>query len=208
MSTTIQRAAEQERRERLERRARSFYERSPRPHGASLAPSLPQSITIYAVQPGESLLSAFLRGAVLFSGAASALYDKGREKIAGTATTQVNWMTDTIKVALVTNGYSPSLSTHEFLTDLGANTAGTAQTLTTPGNTAGVLSGDNLTWSGGAAPTTGLTVSYLAIYKSTGTAGTSPLLGLIDTATGLPLSTNGGSVSVTWSTGVNKIVKV
>lgn len=206
MSTTVERSRDRELAERLERRARERYQERGRPHGgATLAPS---RIVIHGVRPGESLLSALLRGEPLFSGAASSLYGLGREKIAGTATTQINWMTDTIKVALVISAYSPNLTTHEFLSDIGANIVGTDQTLTTKANALGVLNADNASWTAGAAPATGQTVTYLLLYKSTGTAGTSPLIGLIDTATNLPLSTNGGSVSVTWSTGSNKILKV
>jgi hypothetical protein len=46
------------------------------------------------------------------------------------------------------------------------------------------------------------------IYKDTGTAATSPLIAYIDTATGLPVTPNGGDITVTWDNGSNKIFKL
>ena len=48
----------------------------------------------------------------------------------------------------------------------------------------------------------------IIIYKDTGTEATSPLIAMIDTATGLPITPNGGDIIVTWDNGVNKIFKV
>ena len=48
----------------------------------------------------------------------------------------------------------------------------------------------------------------LVIYKDTGTESTSPLIMYIDTATGLPVTPNGGDITVTWDNGTNKIFKV
>ena len=132
---------------------------------------------------------------------ANALYDKGRQSfLEGT----IAFLTDTIKIALVTSGYTPNLATHQFLSDLGANTVGTDQTLGTKTSTSGVANAANPSWTS----VTGTSITYLALYKSTGVAGTSPLIGLIDTATGLPFSITGGNVSVTFDTGANKIFKL
>ena len=46
------------------------------------------------------------------------------------------------------------------------------------------------------------------IYVDTGTEATSPLIAYIDTATGLPITPNGGDIIVTWDNGTNKIFKV
>ena len=48
----------------------------------------------------------------------------------------------------------------------------------------------------------------LLIYKDTGTEATSPLIAYIDTATGLPVTPNGGNITVTWDNGTNKIFKL
>jgi hypothetical protein len=68
-----------------------------------------------------------------------------------------------------------------------------------------VANAANVTYT---AVTAGSTVTYLAIYKDTGSNSTSPLIALIDTATGLPVSTNGGDITVSWDTGANKILKL
>lgn len=145
-------------------------------------------------------------GTIIVVGGSPSMYDKGRERFATAATSLT---ADTIKVALVLSTYSPNVATHEFLTDISSFIVGTDQTLTTKTATAGIFNADPATWSGGSAPASGATtIAYLVLYKSTGTAGSSPLIGYIDTATNLPLLPNGGSVSVSWSTGANKILKI
>ena len=42
-------------------------------------------------------------------------------------------------------------------------------------------------------------VEYLVIYEDSGTASTSDLIAMWDTATGIPLTPNGGNVTVVWS---------
>ena len=106
---------------------------------------------------------------------ADALYDKGRQAFAGGA---INLGTDAIKVVPITAGYTPDLANHQYLSDLGANTLGTAAAITFTSDTAGVYKGTvpSPTYTNVPAGT----VKYLAIYKDTGVAGTSPLLALID----------------------------
>ncbi len=135
---------------------------------------------------------------------ANALYDLGRQAFLEGS---IAYLTDTIKVALVKSAYTPSLSTHQFYSDLtpGSNVVGTPQTLGSKTSTNGVADAADISYTAVAG---GSTVTYLAIYKDTGSAGTSPLIGLVDTATGLPVSTNGGDVSVTWDNGANKIFKL
>lgn len=135
---------------------------------------------------------------------ANALYDKGRQAFLEGS---IAYLTDTIKVALVTSGYTPNLSTNQYYSDLtpGSNVVGTPQTLASKTSTAGVANAANVTFSSVSA---GSTVTYLAIYKDTGTTTTSPLIALIDTATGLPVATNGGDITVTWDSGSNHIFKL
>lgn len=98
---------------------------------------------------------------------------------------EIDLTDNTIKVALLTNAYTPDQDTHEFFDDVNANeisvtgyTAGgatlsnkniaedTANNRSTFDNTA------NVTWT---FTGTG-TVRYVIIYKDTGTPSTSPLL--------------------------------
>jgi hypothetical protein len=129
----------------------------------------------------------------------NAVYTKGANRI---LLGSVNFDTDTIKVALVSNAYVASLGVHEFLSDLGANTIGTDQTLANTTVADGTFDADDPTWTA-VAP--GSTVKALVVYKSTGVAGTSPLLFYIDQVTGFPLATNGGNIAPQFDNGPLKI---
>jgi len=121
---------------------------------------------------------------------ANALYAKGRQ---GFCNGVFDLSADAIKAVLVKSTYSPNLSTHQYLSDLGANTLGTAVALTFTSDTAGTYKASSPVFSNVPAGTVG----YVAIYKDTGVAGTSPLIALIDTATGLPVTSTGSSFSIT-----------
>lgn len=102
----------------------------------------------------------------------------------------VDWDADTIKVALLTSSYTVNYDTHDFYDDLtneltttGGYTAGGASLATKTtgidtGSDFGYGDADDLTWTALTA-----TFRYAAVYKSTGTAGTSPLMWLIDFGT-------------------------
>lgn len=50
--------------------------------------------------------------------------------------------------------------------------------------------------------------AYIVIVRDTGADATSPLIALIDTATGLPVTPNGGDITIQWDSGANKIFKL
>lgn len=140
---------------------------------------------------------------------ANALYDKYREsQLSGTGA--VAWGTgsggDTIKAVLVdTAAYTVNLATHQFLSDIAAG----ARIATSPAFagktvTAGVADANDLTF----AAVTGPTIEALVIFKDTGTPATSPLIGWIDSATGLPATPNGTDIPVVFDNGPNKIFKL
>jgi hypothetical protein len=127
---------------------------------------------------------------------ANSLYSKGREAfLEGT----IAGLTDTIRLSLFTNTYSPNLSTDQFYSTPLAATSATAGpiTLTSVTGSAGTLSAANVVFTS----VSGSTSQYLILYKDTGTTTTSPLIGLIDTATGLPVTPNGGNITVAWASG-------
>ncbi|WP_447830050.1 hypothetical protein [Aeromonas salmonicida] len=132
---------------------------------------------------------------------ANALYDKGREKF---LTGAINASADTLKCALIKDTYAPTLASDEFYSTLSAHVIGTPQTLASKTVTGGVLDAADVTFL--AVPTAA--VKFCAIYKDTGTAATSPLIALFDTAAGLPVSTNGGDIIIAWDNGANKIFKL
>lgn len=134
---------------------------------------------------------------------ANTLYDSARQRF---LEAQINWMTDTIKVLLVsTSGYTPQTAVHQYLADIpvSARIAGPV-TLTAKATTGGAADGADVTFTS----VTGNTINAIVIYSDSGTEATSPLIAYIDTATGLPITPNGGDIIVTWDNGVNKIFRV
>lgn len=95
---------------------------------------------------------------------------------------------NTIKVALLTASYTPAIDTHDFFDDVSANeisaTGYTAGGATLASQTVTTDTTDDEAAADAADPTWTLTTSasprYAIIYKSTGTASTSPLIGYID----------------------------
>jgi hypothetical protein len=135
---------------------------------------------------------------------ANALYDSARESF---LSGDLDWLSDNIKVSLV-EGYTPDTSTHDFLDDVtgaGGTLVATSGNLTSKTATDGVADADDVTLSEVPA---GDPCDHLVIYKDTGTPGTSNLIAVIDTATGLPLTPNGGDVTIAWDSGANKIFKL
>lgn len=130
---------------------------------------------------------------------ANALYSKGKEKMLSAA---INFLTDTLKVALIKNTYTQALTSDEYYTSISSYVLGTPQTITSPSVTLGVFDAADVTFT---AVTTGDTSEGVVIYKDTGVAGTSPLLAYIDNITGFPLATNGGDITVQWDSGTFKI---
>lgn len=126
---------------------------------------------------------------------ANSLYAKGREAyLEGSIAS----LTDTLKLALLSTAYTPNLSTDQFFSIVpGGAIVAAGVALSGRSGSAGTLSASNVLFPS----VTGSTASYLALYKDTGAAGTSPLIGLIDTATGLPVTPNGGDITVAWSNG-------
>jgi hypothetical protein len=102
----------------------------------------------------------------------------------------------TLKVVLVDTGTYTYSASHEFLTSL-SGTGGTAQTIGSKTYTNGVLDGADVTFTAVAGA---VTYEALVLYLDTGTAGTSRLVAYFDTGvTGLPVTSNGGDIAVTWN---------
>lgn len=134
---------------------------------------------------------------------ANTLYDFARQRF---LEAQINWMTDTIKVILVDTGaYTPQTGIHQYLSDIptSARIAGPV-TLTSKATTGGAADAADCTF----VSVTGNSIEAIIIYADTGVEATSPLIAFIDTATGLPITPNGGDIIVTWDNGTNKIFKV
>ncbi len=134
---------------------------------------------------------------------ANTLYDFARQRF---LEAQINWMSDTIKVLLVDTGaYTAQTGVHQYLSDIptSARIAGPV-VLTAKATTGGAADAADITFTS----VSGTSIEAIIIYADTGVENTSPLIAYIDTATGLPITPNGGDIIVTWDNGTNKIFKV
>lgn len=144
---------------------------------------------------------------------ANALYDKARESFLSQSPA-LDYDTDTIKDHLVDAGnYTVNLSTHQYMntnTLAAAAKVGSAATLASKTVAAGVADAADVTHSA----VTGASVEAIVLWKDGGGGGTSasgttdPLICYIDTATGLPVTPNGGDITIQWDNGSNKIFKL
>lgn len=133
---------------------------------------------------------------------ANALYGLGRNKF---LTGDIDWVSDTIKLYLIdTNDYSVSIDTDEYQDDIGASAKVATATLSGKSAALGVADATDTTFTS----VSGDVSEALVIWKDTGTPSTSPLIAYLDTGTGLPVTPNGGDISVTWDSGANKIFKL
>jgi len=107
-------------------------------------------------------------------------------------------LSDTIAVSLLSSSYTPNLSTDEYYSIIssGAVVAGPVSLSSVTGS-GGTLSAANTSFSS----VTGSQINYIVVFKNTGTGSTSRLICLFDTATGLPATPNGGTITVAWSSG-------
>lgn len=119
----------------------------------------------------------------------------------------LNWLSDTIKIALVNtttpgSNYTVNLATDQYFNIIPtAAVIAKSSALTSPTVTNGIARAANVTFSN----VTGNRVDAIVGYKDTGNASTSPLIFYVDTGTGLPIIPNGASIAIQWDPGVNGI---
>jgi hypothetical protein len=115
----------------------------------------------------------------------------------------ISLSTDTIKVALVSSSYVVNIDTHQFFSDITGEVSGTGYTAggaTLAGKTTtqdnsndrGVWDANDVTWTGSV-----ITARGAVVYKSTGTASTSPLICFIDF--GGDQATNMSTFQINWN---------
>lgn len=144
---------------------------------------------------------------------ANALYDLGRE---GFLAGEIDWDTAVIKAALV-RGYTPNLATHKFVSDVtgaGGTLVATSSALTSKTVAAGVADAADITFT---AVASGAAIPYLLVFQSSAVTGGADVaataqrvIALIDSSTGvaLPITPNGGDITVQWDNGSNRIFKL
>jgi hypothetical protein len=134
---------------------------------------------------------------------ANQLYDAGRE---GFLIGQIDWSTHTIRAVLVdTTKYTVSISGHAWLSDISADArVATSAPFSSKTTTAGVAGAASATFTSVSGPE----CKALAIYRDTGTASTSRLIAYITNAVGLPVTPNGGTITVVFDSGPNKVFRL
>lgn len=122
----------------------------------------------------------------------------GAALLAGTAGYDVDndTATDGVHATLVDTAVYTFSADHAFFSSITGNVG--EQRLTGPTVTNGVFDGSDITF-----PSVAGTVTYEAIVlyrKNAGANTTWPLIAFIDTGvTGLPVTSNGGNITVTWN---------
>ncbi len=98
--------------------------------------------------------------------------------------------------ALVDTGTYTYSAAHQFYSSL-SGVVGTDQEITSKTQTTGTFDGSDLTYTA----VTGATVEAIVLYRKNAGANTTwPLISYHDTGiTGLPVTPNGGNISITWS---------
>jgi hypothetical protein len=133
---------------------------------------------------------------------ANALYDLGRQKFLEGS---IAYLSDTIKLLLATSGYTANMATDEFHAIIGGgNIVATSGAFASKTSTSGVADAADVTLTA----VTGSAASQIIIYKDTGSSATSPLIANINVATNLPVTPNGGDITIQWDNGSNKIFKL
>lgn len=133
---------------------------------------------------------------------ANVLYDSGKFRFLSPGTLGVSsgdaidMASDNFQLVLVTAGYTFSAA-GGFLDPVIAsgNRVATSGNLTSLSVTStGTFDADSVVFTA----VSGSEVTQVVLFKATGTETTSPLVVYWDTMTGLPLTPNGGDITITW----------
>lgn len=133
---------------------------------------------------------------------ANALYDTGRNAF---ATGDIDWVNDIVRVYLIdANDYTVDLVNHQYLTSVAGAARVAFVALAGKTASAGVCDATDAVLSS----VTGDISEALLLVKWAGADATSQLIAYMDTGTGLPVTPNGGDITITWDNGSNKIFKL
>lgn len=125
---------------------------------------------------------------------ANALYPKWKEAIV--QATSGSALTGTLKAALIDTADYTYNAAHDFWDDASAGVVGTPQTIGSVTFTNGLIDGADVTFTA----VTGDPCEAIILFLDTGTPSTSRLVAYLDTGvTGLPVTPNGGDISITWN---------
>lgn len=140
---------------------------------------------------------------------ASKLYGKFIQKAFNK---EVDWDTDTIKVALLSSGYTPDQDTHDYFDDVstyevtgtgysaGGETLASKTSTYDSGTNVITLDAADVTWSSST-----ITARYAVVYDASGgSSSTNPLIGYVDF--GSDQSSSNGNFTIAWdATGIVRV---
>jgi hypothetical protein len=115
---------------------------------------------------------------------------------------EIDWDSDTVKVALTTSTYTPDQDTHDYFNDVTNEVTGTGYTAggaTLGSKTIGYTGATNvvkLDAADTAWTTSTITARYAVVYVDTGNAATSALMGYVDF--GADVVSTAGTFTITW----------
>jgi hypothetical protein len=140
---------------------------------------------------------------------ANAFYTYYLNNLGLATTTRPDFDTDTHKLVLIDHGTdTPVPATDDFYNDISAGLVGALSTALSSKTfgTVGAGVADAADLAPAFTAVSGATVESINLLKDTGVGSTSDLIVYWDTATGLPLTPNGGDVNVSFSaSGLYKI---
>lgn len=132
---------------------------------------------------------------------ANDIYKKGIENILNG---NIDLDTDTIEIILVdTADYTLNIATDDALADIpAAARVAISGALTSVTLTDGVFDAADVTLTS----VSGDVSEAIVIYKDSGVEATSYLIAILDTGTGLPVTPDGGNITVAWAATANRII--
>ena len=118
---------------------------------------------------------------------------------------EINWTSDSVSAILIdTTKYTVDIANHQYLSSIAAGARVATAALAGKSASGGVADATDLVFTA----VTGAACAAIAFVKMTGNEATSNLLLYFDTATGLPVTPNGGDLTLTFDNGANKIFKL
>lgn len=107
----------------------------------------------------------------------------------------IDLLNDTIRAVLIDTGTYTYSAAHDFYNDLSGVVGSESGAFSGKTTTGGVFDAGDITFTA----VSGATVEAIVIFQDTGNAATDALIAYIDSATGLPVTPNGGDINVTWN---------
>lgn len=142
---------------------------------------------------------------------ANLLYNTGRigfltNVVVGDHDDPIDWVEDEIHAALVDNTYvSTASETNTNFGDVLANVVATEELTGRAVSSTGQAVANNTTFSA----VSGSDVYGVVVYKVEGADEADwPLIGFFDTGVGLPISPNGGDITVLWNGGGGEVFRI